>query len=184
MSARHTYAVYYVDRATGQIAWKLGGTAYNKDGEADIAVTTTRGRIQPATRCAVSANGDITLFDDHGAVRRSRQRVARGVELALDHDAGTAQVVWQFLGTGESQFMGSFRRYSDGDSVIGWGYVTNSPRILTETDSSGNDLLDVLFSLPMQRRGSVVSRGEGPAVTARYRAAARDDGALITSSAS
>jgi len=150
VSARHANAVYYVERATGQIAWKLGGTPHNKDGAAHIVVTNdSEGGFNLQHDARFAGSGDITLFDDHGADAGAGSAVARGVELALDHDAGTAQVVWQFLGTGESQYMGSFRRYSDGDSVIGWGYVSNSPRILTETDSSGNDVLDVLFSLPM-----------------------------------
>ena len=43
--------------------------------------------------------------------------------------------------------MGNFRRYSDGHSVIGWGFVPLSTgRILTEIDGAGRDVLDVAFS--------------------------------------
>lgn len=150
VSARHASAVYYIDRATGRIAWKLGGTAYNKDGAAHIQVTgDSEGGFNLQHDARFAANGDITLFDDHGADGGTSSSVARGIELALDHDAGTAQIVWQFLGSAESQYMGSFRRYADGDSVIGWGYVPGVARILTETDGSGNDLLDIQFNLPV-----------------------------------
>jgi len=45
--------------------------------------------------------------------------VARGVEYALDLDAGTAHVVWQYQAAANSAFLGSLRRYADGTSLIG-----------------------------------------------------------------
>ena len=143
LSSRHANAIFYVDRTTGDVLWKLGGSAYNKDGAAHIQVT---GDPQMAFSMQHDArflpNGDISLFDDHGAAAG----VARGVEYAIDFDTSTATVAFQFLGIGQSQYEGSFRRYPDGESVVGWGYVPADSRVVTEVSSSGQDMLDIAFS--------------------------------------
>jgi hypothetical protein len=45
--------------------------------------------------------------------------------------------------------MGSFRRYADGSSVVGWGFLgTGTGTIaMTEVDASGNPLLEITFDL-------------------------------------
>jgi hypothetical protein len=145
VSLRETNALYYVSRSTGKVLWKLGGTTHNKDG---AALLTLQG--DPETTFAMQhdarfqPNGDVTLFDDHGAPKTTG--VARGVEYAIDVNGQTASFVWQFLGKGQSAYEGSFRRYADGHSVIGWGYVPTDPRVITEVDSNGNDVFDVAFS--------------------------------------
>jgi Arylsulfotransferase (ASST) len=142
LSARHANAIYYVDRTTGKIAYKLGGSPYSKDGAALIQIADdpqTAFNMQHDARFL--PNGDITLFDDHGAT----PGVARGVEYGIDHVTNTATVAFQYLGVGQSQYEGSFRRYPDGHSVIGWGYIPSDERVLTEIDESGQDVLDVTF---------------------------------------
>jgi hypothetical protein len=55
-------SVYYVDRTTGTVLWKLGGTPYNKDGATYIEVTgdpQTTFRMQHDARFL--PNGDISL---------------------------------------------------------------------------------------------------------------------------
>jgi hypothetical protein len=87
-------------------------------------------------------SGDVTMFDDHGA--KPGQGIARGVEYSLDHTAGIATFVWQHAGAAQSFAEGSFRRYPDGHSVIGWGTLLAPPLlILTEVDAAGNDVLDI-----------------------------------------
>jgi hypothetical protein len=143
ISMRHTNAVFYVDRGTGNVVWKLGGTAVNKDGAAIVRLVddpAVNFNLQHDARFL--PNGDVSLFDDHGA----GIGVARGVEYAIDHDAGTATVAWQFLGKNASAFEGSFRRYPDGESVIGWGGNAPDTRVVTEVDSDGNDVFDVSFA--------------------------------------
>ncbi|MEP7051848.1 MAG: aryl-sulfate sulfotransferase [Pseudomonadota bacterium] len=144
VSMRHTSSVFYVDRTSGQVTWKLGGTAYSKDGAAlihtanDPEVTFSQqhdARFQP--------NGNVSLFDDHGL---GTSGVARGVEYAIDLDAKTATPVFQFLGSGKALYEGGFRRYADGGSLISWGFVPNDGRVLTEIDSDGNDVFDIAFS--------------------------------------
>ena len=87
-------------------------------------------------------NGDISLFDDHGA----SAGVARGVEYAVDFESETATVAWQFLGIAASQAEGSCRRYADGETVIAWGSNAKDARVVTEVNTSGEDVLDITFS--------------------------------------
>ncbi len=142
LSMRHANALFYIDRTTDKVTWKLGGSAYNKDGAALIHVENdaqTTFSMQHDAR--FRANGNVTLFDDHGAGKG----VARGIEYALDHDTGVATPVFQTLGSAAAGYEGSFRRYDDGESVVGWGFVNGDPRFLTEVDAQGNDVLDMAF---------------------------------------
>jgi|CZKU01.1.fsa_nt_gi hypothetical protein len=143
LSARHTNAVFYIDRTSGDVVWKLGGSAYSKDGASYVRIVgdpETSFSLQHDARFL--PNGDISLFDDHGA----GAGVARGVEYALDHDEDVASVVWQFLGIAASAAEGSCRRYADGETVIGWGYNTADARVVTEVNAAGDDVLDIAFT--------------------------------------
>jgi len=146
VSLRHANAVYYVDRDTGGVEWKLGGTSYNKDGAPCITVTgDTEGTFNMQHDARLRPGGGVSLFDDHGAT--AGVGLGRGVEYAIDHTNGTATVAWQFLGSAQSGYEGSFRRYADGHSVIGWGFVATDQRVVTEVDATGNDVLDIAFSI-------------------------------------
>jgi hypothetical protein len=51
--------------------------------------------------------------------------------------------LFQVLGDRQSMWTGSFRRYADGHSLVGWGYIPLDSRIATEVDAAGNDVLDI-----------------------------------------
>lgn len=145
VSSRHMNAVFYVEKATGHVDWKLGGTPTNKDG---AAIFTIQGdgefgfNMQHDAR--FEPGGHVSLFDDHGA--QPGVGVSRGVEYALDFATHTATVAWEFRGSQQSKYMGSTRRYDDGEVVIGWGGAYPDPRTLTEVNASGKDVLDVAFT--------------------------------------
>jgi hypothetical protein len=143
VSSRYANAVFYVDRTTGQVLWKLGGTPSNKDGAQIIAVAGDPLTTFDMQHDARFQDGGISIFDDHGEVPDSG--LARGVQYSIDFDASTASVAFQFYGSATSNREGSFRRYPDGHSVIGWGYIATDPRVVTEVDSNGNDVLDIAF---------------------------------------
>jgi hypothetical protein len=139
VSARDMDAVFYIEKASGRILWKMGGAPYSKDGAQIITVvgdpeTTFNhqhdARFQP--------NGNVSLFDDH----TNLPGPARGVEYAIDFSQGTATPVWQYSAAVNSTAMGSFRRYSDGANIIAWGLSTNAASF-TEVDDAGDDVLDV-----------------------------------------
>jgi hypothetical protein len=142
LSMRHTSAVYFIERASGAVVWKLGGTSWVGDGGAHVVVVNdSQGTFSLQHDARFSASG-VTLFDDHGG----SAGVARGVEYQIDLGAKTATPIFQFFGTGQSLFEGSFRRQADGHSVIGWGHIAKDPRTFTEVDAQGSDVLDVTIA--------------------------------------
>ncbi len=147
VSFRHMNSVLLVPKATGTVVWKLGGSAYNKDGAQILAVQNDpEGAFYLQHDARFQPNGDISLFDDHSTAA-AIPGVARGVEYALDLGAGTAHVVWQYQGSANSAFLGSFRRYADGTNLIGWGAYNGTANLaFTELDAAGNDLLDMEFA--------------------------------------
>ena len=96
------------------------------------------------------------MFDDHGG----SAGVARGVEYAINLGNKTATPIFQYLGTGQSLFQGSFRRQADGHSVIGWGHVAKDPRTFTEIDAQGSDVLDVTLTATIAYRAVKVPPGQ------------------------
>src|SRR5262249_7175339 len=133
VSARDMNAVFKISRVTGKVVWKLGGKPFNLDGGQLITVVNDPQRTFSLQHDArFQPNGNISLFDDHG----TGIGPARGVEYALDLDASTAQVVFQYQGDVSSGAMGSFRRSADGSSVVGWGLSnsTGNPAF-TEVDA-------------------------------------------------
>ncbi len=127
LSLRHTDAVYAIDRATGDVEWKLGGTAtperltvagdfyggYPLGGQHDA-------RILP--------DGSVTVHDN--ATMLGGGRLPRGVRFAIDETAGTATFVEalndQFVPS--SNCCGSARKLPAGTWLMGWGGNT----IITE----------------------------------------------------
>jgi hypothetical protein len=164
VSMRHLNAVFLIDRATGNVIWKLGGTAFTpNDPEVGQEVPAQHlsitgdsetqfcgqhdARFVPTPNPAVE---DVSLFDDHtGCVG-----AARGVEYALNAGAGTATPDWQYVQPGGLSVVatGSFRRMPDaasdigsGSGIIGWG-ISGFPSGFTEVDSGGKVLCDIRFS--------------------------------------
>lgn len=158
VSLRDTNAVYYIDRATNMILWKLGGTSTNEDGAAWIAVAADpQGTFNEQHDARFAPNGHVTLYDDHGG---SQTGLARGVDYLVDVAKKTATFSWQYLGTAQAKYEGSFRRQADGESVIGWGYVPKDTRVLTEVDAQGHDVFDVSFGGEVSYRAVKVAKTE------------------------
>lgn len=118
ISLRHTDAVYRIDKATGDVVWKLGGTwtpmslnvtndpqgAYPLGGQHDV-------RLQP--------DGTITLHDNDTNLP-SPPRVVR---YEIDEGTHTAKLVEQKTDPEApgSFCCGSARRSADGSWLISWG---------------------------------------------------------------
>ena len=164
VSMRHLNAVFLIDRTTGNVIWKLGGTAFTSN-DPEVAQNVPAqhlsitgdsetqfcgqhdARFVPTPNPAVE---DVSVFDDHTGC----QGASRGVEYALDIGADTATPDWQYtqpagLAVGAT---GSFRRMPDaandigsGSSIIGWG-ISSFPSGFTEVDGSGKVLCDIRFS--------------------------------------
>jgi hypothetical protein len=115
VSARHTHAVYRIDRATGEVDWTLGGSA--SDFQMGEGATFT---WQHDARRA--ADGTLTLLDNHAGGYED-DASSRGLRLVLDEEAMTAEVAREYLPPAErvSSSMANAQQLPDGGMHIGWG---------------------------------------------------------------
>lgn len=118
LTARHFDAVMRVDKTTGNVEWKLGGTPPMQG--VDLAVENDP-RFGPVTPHdgRVLPNGNVTIHDNR---LRSGQPTSRAVEYSIQPT--TATLVWSYQATFLSGTLGSVRRLGDGSTVIGWGTGT------------------------------------------------------------
>jgi hypothetical protein len=145
LSSRHTDAVYLIDKSTGKIIWKMGGSSPNHDHAQILTIKDDPEGVFHAQHDArFQPNGDVSLYDDQSW---NASLAARGVEYHIDSRAGTATLVWAFQSPDgrNSLATGSFRRLDGGaDNVVGWGIKPNGP-LFTEVDARGRVLLSVTF---------------------------------------
>jgi hypothetical protein len=162
VSARDMDSIFLIDRSTGKVLWKMGGTAYSKDNAKYVSVTDHfyrqhDARFQPgwSPTCA-GGKGQISLFDDESYVVGPARAVvydvvvgsadAHGGASGCSPGPGKATVAWQYEGAGKSEVEGSFRILPDGSRVIGWGQSSTPTLAFTEVDRAGVDLLDFYFT--------------------------------------
>jgi hypothetical protein len=158
VSMRHV-GVFLIDKATGDIIWKLGGTSVAPmNGEPVLTITgDPEGAIEGQHDARFQSDNAITMFDDHTGLSGA----ARGVEYSIDTSNETANLVWEYAEpTGQSSAsMGSVRIYDQNtmpydeagsayggaqETVIDWGH--GAPRAgFTVLDNSNNVLLNVVF---------------------------------------
>lgn len=114
LSARHTHALYWVDRVTGEIRWRLGGQKSDFEVEDDAAFL-----FQHDARR--QADGTISLYDNHGQVG-TEGAVSAGLLLDLDEEARTATLHRRFAH--RERFggaMGNMHVLGNGNVLVGWG---------------------------------------------------------------
>jgi hypothetical protein len=161
VSARQMDSVFYIERTTGSVLWKMGGRDASIDDATYVPVASPfsgqhDARLLPGW--STCAGGQISLFDDETYGKDPARAVLFDVVVGAGDggcEAGTpgATVAWQYEGEAQSGASGSFRISADGSRVIGWGLA--SEVVFTEVDEDGNDLLDLhsvnsAFRSPMQ----------------------------------
>ncbi|HRA46979.1 MAG TPA: arylsulfotransferase family protein [Thermomicrobiales bacterium] len=134
LSARNTWAKYGIDRISGDVLWRLGGTDSDfKMG--DGAETAWQHDARPLP-------GDqISLFDNSAAPAVLEQ--SRGLILQLDQAKATAEVVREYMHPDKisSGSQGNLQLLDGGHVVIGWG---DQP-VASEFDQEGTLLLDLRY---------------------------------------
>ena len=153
ISLRHTDAVYRLDKATGEVVWKLGGTTrpeslevlddpegeYPFGGQHDV-------RLQP--------DGTITVYDN----RTQLSGRPRAVRYEVDEADGTATLLEEVTDpeVASSFCCGSARRSADGSWLMSWGGVP----LVTEFDAGGDRTFKLSFgSGPFSYRATPVADG-------------------------
>jgi hypothetical protein len=131
VSARHTHAVYRIDRRTGAVTWRLGGKRSTFRMGAG-----THFELQHDAR--FEADGALRLFDN--STHRVRRR-SRAIWLRLDEARRTATLIRErhhpddvLAGT-----QGNAQELANGDLFVGWG----SQGRISELSPGGRLLLDV-----------------------------------------
>ncbi len=156
VSSRDMDSIFYVERKTGHVLWKLGGKEYTKNGATYVKVDDPfyaqhDARLMAGWSPSCGGKGQITLFDDHtyhtGMARGIIMDVVVGPSGSPGCGSATpgANVTWQYQGPSSSLSRGSFRIQPDGSRVIGWGNLQTPQLVFTEVSSAGQDLLDFYF---------------------------------------
>ncbi|MGZ4339229.1 MAG: arylsulfotransferase family protein [Gaiellaceae bacterium] len=115
VSARHTSAIYKVDRQTGAILWRLGGK------RSDFTIVPgAEFSFQHDVRR--HADGTLTIFDNNAAAPTSTT-AARPMRIALDLRAMTARLVAEFRADVPrvAWAMGNLQQLPEGGAFVGWG---------------------------------------------------------------
>jgi hypothetical protein len=157
VSARQMDSVFYVERSTGTVLWKMGGADASVDHAKYIPVEDPfygqhDARLLPGW--SACGGGQISLFDDEtygpgGPARGVVYDVALGAldggcEGGSDGGNAGATIVWKYPGMRPVFAGGSVRIQPDGSRVVGWGLEPNV--VFTEVDAKGADLLDFRFA--------------------------------------
>ncbi|KAI1077793.1 ASST-domain-containing protein [Whalleya microplaca] len=145
-SSRYMHSLTYIDGATGDVIWILGG---KRNMFRDLSNgTATNFAYQHDARW--SGNDTITIFDN--GVDDVHRDIAdtRGLKVKIDEKAMTVSVVTEYFNThkihGVSQ--GSFQTLSNGNVLLGYG----NSAAFTEFASDGEILCDTHFG-PESRFG-------------------------------
>jgi hypothetical protein len=160
VSARNMDSIFYVERATGKVLWKMGGATYSKDNATYVPALDPFYRQHDArfpngwkSSCSgAGGNGQISLFDDETAEPGPARAMVYDVNVVAadctssgDGGVSGATVAWQYKGQVSIPATGSFRILADGSRVIGWGTSTGG-FVFSEVNLQGNDLLDFYFT--------------------------------------
>lgn len=155
VSARHTHAVYKLDRGTGDILWTLGGSASDY-ALADEAVFSWQ---HAAER---DVHGNLLLLDNH-ARNVGDPGTSRALSFDLDETALTAAVAAEYLPPADrpAAHMANAQPLDDGKVIVGWGQQA----YFSEYTADGELIYDVCHGDSCQK-----GRGGGGGSYRAYRA--------------
>ncbi len=132
ISARNTWAGYQLERGTGRVLWRLGGTRSSfKMGPGTEMAWQHDGRVL--------ADGDVTFFDDGSNPPIHHQSRAVRIKLNLRaREAHLASVYTHHNPPLLAASQGNMQTLADGDTVVGYGGVPT----ISEYASDGSLLFD------------------------------------------
>lgn len=124
--ARHTFAVYRIDRRTGEVLWRFGGR------RSDIPVPEG-GEFAWQHDARRQPDGTLTIYDNHEHLQET-DAVSAALRFRVDEQAGTAELVQALRHEDRYGFaMGNAQWLDDGHVLVGWGMDPHA----TEFDADG-----------------------------------------------
>lgn len=117
VSARHTFALYKLDRRTGRMIWRLGGKRSNfAMGRGARFAWQHDARLWPG--------GKLTVFDD-GAGWSATEPQSRGLVLHVDGARRTVKLAHAYVRQRRTRTsaMGSTQALPDGHVIVGFGLI-------------------------------------------------------------
>ncbi len=135
IDAKGTWAVYKVNRETGEVLWRLGG----KQSDFEMGAGTRAAYQHDARR---QSDGTITIFDNGASPQVHEQ--SRGIAVDLDTDEMKATLVREYTHPEEllSTSQGNMQVLPNGNVLIGWG----TEPFVSEYSKDGKLLFDLQFS--------------------------------------
>ena len=126
VSARHLSETTKINRDTGEIIWRLGGSR-----SSFIFLNDPLNGTSYQHSISALGKGRYMVFDNGN---NHNPQVSRAVEYQLNLTNMTATMVWQFRDTPEefTDFMGNAQRLPNGNTLINWVYDK-----IVEVDSNG-----------------------------------------------
>jgi hypothetical protein len=160
IDAKGTWAVYKVDRGTGEVLWRLGG----QRSDFEMGPGTGFAYQHDARR---QRDGTITIFDNGASPQVHEQ--SRGIAVDLDTDGMKATLVQEYTHPKGllSTSQGNLQVLPNGNVFVGWGskpFVSEYSRdgkLLFDAQLSGENQSYRAFRLPWSGRPD-----EDPAVAA------------------
>ena len=163
VSGRNTWAVYKLDRRTGEVIWRLGGkhSDFAMGNGSQYAWQHHARVVDPTT---------ISVFDNGAAGGTSSHSQSRGLLVTIDEAARTVQLraSYQHPDRLLANAMGSVDKLPNGNVLVGWG----EEPCATEFAADGTRLSDAVFpvgqksyrALRLQWKGTPL---DAPAIAAR-----------------
>lgn len=148
ISCRNLDQVIKINRTTGEIIWRLGGSAasasdfvFVNDDNSGFHGFSHQHSVQRAQ------NGDILLFDN-GNLRPLP--FSRAVAYRLNEELKTATKTWEYISEDMQMAatMGSVQELPNGNILVGWG-TTPTNLVASEVDRSGTLHAQVTSPVPI-----------------------------------
>jgi hypothetical protein len=143
VSARETFAVYKIDRDTGEVMWRLGG----KKSDFEMGEGTRFAFQHDARR---QHDGTISIFDNgttifHGGLPEAVEE-SRGIVLELDEQKMRASLVREYTHPDKqyADAAGNLQILPNGNAFIGWGRAL----VFSEFSHDGELLVDARLPPP------------------------------------
>lgn len=169
ISCRHMDELTKINRSTGQIMWRMGGSKCRNNQFTFLGDTVNNffGFSHQHDPQFLS-NGNLLLFDN-GNLKPTQ--FSRAVEYEIDETNRRVRKVWEYIHPGNEMnpaglfvpAMGSVQRLPNGNTLIGWGGTQGANGniiVLTEVQSNGSIALEIQGNIGSYRVQRIIFKSD------------------------